>query len=53
MTRKEFETDILPLSRTLYRYAFRFLLHKEEAEDAVQEVINCCPKDCIMWDEEG
>ncbi len=38
MTRKEFETDILPLSRTLYRFAFRFLSSKEEAEDAVQEV---------------
>ncbi|MBS0012198.1 MAG: RNA polymerase sigma factor [Bacteroidales bacterium] len=38
MTEKEFETDILPLSRTLYRYAFRFLQKKEEAEDAVQEI---------------
>lgn len=38
MTRKEFETDILPFSRTLYRYAFRFLSNREEAEDAVQEV---------------
>ena len=38
MTRKEFETDILPLSRTLYRFAFRFLSSKEEAEDAVQDV---------------
>ena len=38
MTRKEFETDILPLSRTLYRYAFRFLSNKEDAEDAVQEI---------------
>ena len=38
MTRKEFETDILSLSRTLYRFAFRFLSSKEEAEDAVQEV---------------
>ncbi len=25
----------------------------EYPEDAVQEVVNCCPKDCIMWDEEG
>ncbi|MEA1886646.1 MAG: sigma-70 family RNA polymerase sigma factor [Bacteroidota bacterium] len=38
MTRKEFETDIIPYSRTLYRFAFRFLTSKEEAEDAVQEV---------------
>ncbi|MDT8400931.1 MAG: sigma-70 family RNA polymerase sigma factor [Bacteroidales bacterium] len=38
MTRKEFETDIIPLSSTLYRYAFRFLSSKEGAEDAVQEV---------------
>ncbi len=38
MTRKEFETDIIPLSRTLYRFAFRFLSNKEEAEDAVQEI---------------
>lgn len=38
MTRKEFETDIIPLSRTLYRYAFRFISNKEEAEDTVQEV---------------
>ena len=38
MTRKEFETDILPLSCTLYRFAFRFLSNKEEAEDAVQEI---------------
>jgi RNA polymerase sigma factor (sigma-70 family) len=38
MTRKEFEIDILPLSRTLYRFAFRFLSSREEAEDAVQEI---------------
>ncbi|HCC69560.1 MAG TPA: RNA polymerase subunit sigma-24 [Bacteroidales bacterium] len=38
MTRKEFETDIIPLSRNLYRFAFRFLSNKEEAEDAVQEI---------------
>ena len=38
MTRKEFETDIVPLSSTLYRYAFRFLSSREEAEDAVQEI---------------
>lgn len=22
-------------------------------EDDVQEVISCCPKDCITWEEEG
>jgi len=38
MTRKEFETEILILSDNLYRFAFRFLSNKEEAEDAVQEV---------------
>jgi RNA polymerase sigma-70 factor (ECF subfamily) len=38
MTRKEFETDIVPVSSTLYRYAFRFLSSREEAEDAVQEI---------------
>lgn len=38
MTRAEFENDILPLSQNLYRFAFRFLLSQEEAEDAVQEV---------------
>ena len=38
MTRAEFENDILPLSQNLYRFAFRFLLSREEAEDAVQEV---------------
>lgn len=38
MTRKEFETEIIPLSNTLYRYAFRFLSDREEAEDAVQEI---------------
>jgi len=38
MTRKEFETEILPMSNTLYRYAFRFLSDREEAEDAVQEI---------------
>lgn len=38
MTRKEFESDILPFSTQLYRFAFRFLTNTEEAEDAVQEV---------------
>lgn len=38
MTRGEFENTILPVSRNLYRFAFRFLSSREEAEDAVQEV---------------
>ncbi|HKL66911.1 MAG TPA: RNA polymerase sigma factor [Bacteroidales bacterium] len=38
MTRKEFESDILPFSTQLYRFAFRFLKNREEAEDAIQEV---------------
>lgn len=38
MDRVKFENTILPLSRKLYRFAFRFLNNTEEAEDAVQEV---------------
>ena len=38
MTRGEFEKNILPVSRNLYRFAFRFLSSREEAEDAVQDV---------------
>lgn len=38
MTRGEFEREILPVSQNLYRFAFRLLLSREEAEDAVQEV---------------
>lgn len=38
MTRGDFERDILPVSRNLYRFAFRLLSSREEAEDAVQEV---------------
>lgn len=38
MNRKEFENRVLPLSRTLYRFAFRLLASSEDAEDAVQEV---------------
>ncbi len=38
MTRGEFEREILPVSRNLYRFAFRHLSSREEAEDAVQEV---------------
>ena len=38
MDRKEFENIVLPLSRNLYRMAFRILSTAEDAEDAVQEV---------------
>ncbi len=38
MDRAEFENTILPLTRKLYRFAFRFLNNGEEAEDAVQDV---------------
>jgi RNA polymerase sigma factor (sigma-70 family) len=38
MERAEFEKIILPLSRKLYRFTYRFLSNGEDAEDAVQEV---------------
>lgn len=38
MTREKFEQVVLPESRNLYRFAFRFLRNAEEAEDAIQEV---------------
>ena len=38
MTRGEFENKILPVSQNLYRFAYRLLSSREEAEDAVQEV---------------
>lgn len=38
MERAEFEKCILPISRKLYRFAFRFLSNGEDAEDAVQDV---------------
>lgn len=47
MERAEFEKNILPISRNLYRFAFRFLSNGEDAEDAVQEV-------CIkLWNMRG
>ncbi len=39
MTRSQFETRILPVSSSLYRFAFRFLSNREEAEDTVQEIL--------------
>lgn len=38
MTRVEFNEVVRLLNRRLYIYAFRILRHKEEAEDAVQEI---------------
>ncbi|MCI0522043.1 MAG: RNA polymerase sigma factor [Bacteroidales bacterium] len=39
MTPEEFRRVILPEGRRLYALAFRFLNNREEAEDAVQEVM--------------
>ena len=38
MERAEFEKSILPISRNLYCFAYRFLSNSEDAEDAVQEI---------------
>ena len=39
MTVKEFNEKVIPISRPLYRYAFRFLGNQEDSKDAVQEVL--------------
>lgn len=39
MTPEEFRKDVLPEGRRLYALAFRYLNSREEAEDAVQEVM--------------
>lgn len=39
MTPEEFRKNVLPEGRRLYALAFRFLNSREEAEDAVQEVM--------------
>jgi RNA polymerase sigma-70 factor (ECF subfamily) len=39
MTPEEFRNTVLPEGRRLYALAFRFLNNREEAEDAVQEVM--------------
>ncbi len=39
MTPEEFRKSVLPEGRRLYALAFRFLNSREEAEDAVQEVM--------------
>jgi RNA polymerase sigma-70 factor (ECF subfamily) len=38
MTRDDFNEYVLQISRKLYGFAFRVLLNREEAEDAVQEI---------------
>ena len=38
MTRLEFQKNILPLKDKLYRFAFRIVNERAEAEDVVQEV---------------
>jgi RNA polymerase sigma-70 factor (ECF subfamily) len=38
MTKEEFEEKIIPMSRNLFRFAFRFLSSREGAEDATQDV---------------
>ena len=39
MTPEEFRKEILPEGRRLYALAYRFLNNRDEAEDAVQEVM--------------
>ncbi len=38
MTAKEFNTSVVPMNPKLFRYAYRFLEDRDEAQDAVQEV---------------
>jgi len=38
MTASEFNTTVVPMNPKLYRYAYRFLDDRDEAQDAVQEV---------------
>jgi len=39
MTPDDFQKEVLPLKNKLYRFAYRLLNHREEAEDMVQEAI--------------
>jgi len=39
MTPDDFQKEVLPLKNKLYRFAYRLLSHREEAEDMVQEAI--------------
>jgi RNA polymerase sigma-70 factor (ECF subfamily) len=38
MTANEFNTTVVPMNPKLFRYAYRFLEDRDEAQDAVQEV---------------
>ena len=38
MTAQEFNTSVVPMNPKLFRYAYRFLEDRDEAQDAVQEV---------------
>ncbi len=38
MNSNEFKLKLLPINQKLYRYSFRFISNREEAEDIVQEV---------------
>jgi len=38
MTANEFNTQVVPLSSKLYKYAYRFLQDQEQSKDAVQDV---------------
>ncbi len=38
MTANEFNTCVVPMNQKLFRYAYRFLEDRDEAQDAVQEV---------------
>lgn len=38
MTASEFNTNVVPMNPKLFRYAYRFLEDRDDAQDAVQEV---------------
>ncbi len=38
MTAEEFNTSVVPMNARLFRYAYRFLEDRDDAQDAVQEV---------------
>jgi RNA polymerase sigma factor (sigma-70 family) len=38
MTAEEFNTSVVPMNAKLFRYAYRFLEDRDDAQDAVQEV---------------
>ncbi|NQX90947.1 MAG: sigma-70 family RNA polymerase sigma factor [Flavobacteriales bacterium] len=39
MTQEEFQNNVLPLKDKMFRFAFRFLQNKSDAEDTVQDVM--------------